>query len=228
MADNPNPTPKTPRSRAAQDQALANRANEIRIKVIAGKGNAELLALMKTRGVEAAEFDAGLSKCDAVQAAFDARQAAIIAARDAGKVLKTAEAAARSGYADFRKIAQRVLKDNATAKAALCLPDRLLRDQQKFVANVETVYNSGLSHSTYLKALATRGYDKTAIQAELAKLKAFVQASADFEAAQKAATRATADRKAAAKDMDEWWADLCPVAEVALKGRPDLLGLLGL
>ncbi|HEY4721614.1 MAG TPA: hypothetical protein VII92_07185, partial [Anaerolineae bacterium] len=138
MADNPTPTPKAPRSRGAQDQALANRSNEIRTKVIAAKGNTELLALMKTRGVEAAEFDAGLSKCDAVQAAFDVRQAAIIAARDAGKVLKAADAAARSGYADFRKIAQRVLKDNPTARAALCLPERLLQDQQTFVGDVET------------------------------------------------------------------------------------------
>ena len=228
MADNPTPTPKKPHARGTQDQALANRTNEIRTKVIAAKGNPELLTLMKARGVEAAEFDAGLSKCDAVQAAFDARQAAIIAARDAGKVLKTTEAAARSGYADFRKIAQRVLKDNATAKAALCLPERLLQDQQKFATNVETAYNAGLSHSTYLTALAKRSYDEAAIQAELAKLKAFVQASADFEAAQNAATHATTERKAAAKDMDEWWADLCSVADVALKGRPDLLGLLGL
>ena len=228
MADNPAPNPKTPRSRAAQDQALANRANEIRIKAIAGKGNAELLALMQTRGVEAAEFDAGLSNCDAVQAAFDARQAAIIAARDAGKALKVVDAVARSGYADFRKIAQRVLKDNPTAKAALCLPERQLQDQQKFLTDVETAYNSALSHSTYLKALATRGYDEAAIQAELDKLKALVQTGADLDAAQKASVRATADRTAAAKAMDEWWADLCPVAEVALKGRPDLLGLLGL
>ncbi len=228
MADNLTPTPKAPRSRAAQDQALANRTNEIRTKVIAARGTTELLTLMKTRGVEAAEFDAGLSKCDAVQATFDARQAAIIAARDAGKVLKAADVAARSGYVDFRKIAQRVLKDNPTAKAALCLPERLLQDQQKFLTDVETAYNSGLSHSTYLRALTTRGYDAAAIQAELAKLKALVQAGADLDSAQKAATRATADREAAARAMDEWWADLCPVAEVALKGRPDLLGLLGL
>ena len=228
MADNPTPTPKAPRSHAAQDQALANRTNEIRTKIIAAKGNAELLALMQTRGVEAAEFDAGLSNCDAVQAAFDARQAAIIAVKDAGKVLKAADAAVRSGYADFRKIAQRVLKDNPTAKAALCLPERQLQDQQKLLTNVETAYNSALSHSTYLKALATRGYDEAAIQAELDKLKALVQAGADLDAAQKASVRTTADRAAAAKAMDEWWADLCPVAEVALKGRPELLGLLGL
>lgn len=230
MTDNPNPTPapKPKGSRSAQDQALANRINEYRTRWTAASANAELMARLQPRGFDAAAFTEGIAKCDAAQVAFNARQTAIDAQKEAAVALNAADKAARAGYADFRKIAQGVFRENATAKAALCLPERQLQDQQKFLTDVTAAYNSALTHSTYLVALTKRGYDTAAINAELAKLQAVVQANADHAAAQKAATRATQTREAAAKALDDWWADLRPAAEVALKDRPDLLGLLGL
>jgi hypothetical protein len=94
------------------------------------------------------------------------------------------------------------------------------------VNRIDGVYNTVLTRVTYLAAPGKRGYDEAGISAELAKLKAMVQSAANADAARQAADRALALRKTAVQAFDDWWAELIAVAEVALKGRPDLLKLL--
>jgi len=122
-----------------------------------------------------------------------------------------AEAAARAGLADFRKIARQVFKDNANAQSNVGVTGRVPDDEEKFLTFATAAYESALSHSTYLTALSRRGYAQAALQAEQAK----------------AAVRATTLRDEA-KSLDAWWAEFRAVAQVVLKDRPDLLGLLGL
>ena len=216
--------PRGPRS--AQDQADANLINTYRTCLTAAQGQPDLVALMQPRGFGADGLLDGLKVCDLAQTAFNARQLALDAKGTAAKALKLAESAARTGYADFNRIAAKVLADNPTAKAALVIPARLLNDQDKFLTNVEAAYNAALKRTTYLAALGKRGYTAEALQAELAKLKAWTQASADYDRAVQAAARTTAERKAAVKALKTWWAEFYATAQVALKDRPDVLGLL--
>ena len=232
MADTPTPQPVEPAPvkprapRSAQDQADANLINTYRTRLTAAQGHPDLVALMQPRGYGAEGLLDGLNACDLAQTTFNARQLALDTKGTAAKAFKAADSAARAGYADFSRIAAKVLADNPTAKAALVIPARLLRDQDKFLTNVEAAYNTALARTTYLAALSKRGYTAEAIQAELAKLKAWTQASADYDTAVQAATRTTAERKAAVKALKTWWAEFYATAQVALKDRPDLLGLL--
>jgi RecB family exonuclease len=73
-----------------------------------------------------------------------------------------------------------------------------------------------------------RGYDGAAVQAVQATLAGLTQAAAAHEAARAAAQRATAERDAAGQALDGWWGEFRAVARVALKGRSDLLGALGM
>jgi hypothetical protein len=193
---------------------------------LAALANAELVQFMTPRGFDAAGLGEGVTRGNDAQAAFNARAAALDAANIARRLRKAAEAAARTGYTGFRKIAGSVFKTNPTAKAAVTFTDRQLADQQKFLTNIDGVYNTVLTRVTYLAALGKRGYDEAGVKAELAKLKAMVQSAADLEAAKQTADRALALRTTAVQAFDDWWAELIAVAEVTLKDRPDLLKLL--
>jgi hypothetical protein len=221
------PAPVKPRGpRSAQDQADANLINICRGRLTAAQGHPDLITLLQPRGFGAAGLLDGLTACDLAQTTFNARQLAMDAKGTAAKALKLAESAARTGYADFNRIAAKVLAANPTAKAALVIPARLLSDQDKFLTNVEAAYNTALARTTYLAALGKRGYTAEAIQAELAKLKAWTKASADYDLAVQEAARTTTERKTTVKALKTWWAEFYATAQVALKDRPDLMGLL--
>ena len=236
MTDHPNspsiepspPTPEPPAKKphAPQDQRDANLINTYRTRLTAISGQTEAVASLRIRGYAETDFDEGFGACDLAQEKFNARQLAKDEKDAASTLLRRAEKAARTGYADFSKIASKVFKDNPTAKAAVVIPSRLLVDQEKFLTNVEAAYNAALTRVTYQAALNKRGYTAEALQAEQAKLKALTQASAAHEAAQQAATRATAERVAAMKALNAWWSEFNTTAQVALKDRSDLLGLL--
>ena len=142
MADTPTPQPAAPIPakprvpRSPQDQADANLINTYRTSLTAALGSPDLVALMQPRGYDAAGLQEGLNGCDLAQTTFNARQLALDTKGTAAKAFKAADDAARTGYADFSRIAAKVMAANPTAKAALVVPARLLKDQEKFVTNV--------------------------------------------------------------------------------------------
>jgi hypothetical protein len=229
MTDNPTPEPIEPspkKPRATQDQTDANLINTYRTRLTAILNQVEALASLQARGYDKAGLAEGIAACDLAQEKFNARQLAMDEKSSTSKAAKQAEKAARTGYADFAKIAAKVFKDNPTAKAAVVVSSRQLTDQEKFLTNVEAAYNAVTARVTYQAALSKRGYDAVAIQAEQAKLKAVTATSAAFETAKQAATRATAERVAAMKALNAWWSEFNVTAQVALKDRSDLLRLL--
>ncbi len=209
-------------------QALANRINEYRTALTAAQSSAELGDLLAGRGYDAAALTAGLTLCDAAQSAFNVRQQALAAQTEAASAARDADAAARAAFDDYRKIARAVLKDNPAARRALGVEGRAPDDRERFLTAAEAAYAAALSNSTALSALSRRGYNQAALQAEQGKLAALTTASAAHDAAQAAAKRATAEREASAKTLDNWWNEFRVVARVALKDRSDLLGQLGL
>jgi hypothetical protein len=229
MTDNPNPPPSEPpvkKPRAAQDQADANLINTYRTRLTAIGSNTEAVTLLTPRGYNKVGLDEGIAACNLAQEKFNARQLAMDEKDAASKALKKADKAARTGYADFAKIAAKVFKENPTAKAAVVISARQLTDQEKFLTNVEAAYNAATTRTTYQAALSKRGYTAEAIQAEQDKLKAVTTASAAYETAKQAATRATAERVAAMKILTAWWGEFNATAQVALKDRSDMLRLL--
>lgn len=229
MTDNPTPEPIEPspkKPRATQDQTDANLINTYRTRLTALASNSTVMTSLTPRGYDKAGLAEGIAACDLAQEKFNARQLAMGEKSSAPKAAKQAEKAARAGYADFVKIAAKVFKDNPTAKAAVVVSSRQLTDQEKFLTNVEAAYNAVTARVTYQAALSKRGYTTKAIQAELAKLKTVTTTGAAFEAAKQAATHATVERVAAMKALNAWWGEFNATAQVALKERSDLMGLL--
>lgn len=215
------------RARASQDQRLANRISQYRTALTLALGSPELIGRLRERSYDEVEFNAGLARCDNAQATFTARQNALAAMKACSISEQAARKAAREGFMDFRKTVRAVFKDEA-ALTALGPKDKVPYDQEKFITFAKAVYAAALGNSAYLTALEGYGYNQIAIEAEQAKLAALVQASAAHEEARGAAVRATAERNAAAREMDDWWRRFRAIAGVALKDRPDLRLELGL
>jgi hypothetical protein len=228
MNDEPINPPAPTRTYASQDQALADRINLYRGAIILARTRPELFEPLRPRGYDDAAFAVGIDRCDAAQTTFTARQNAQAAQQEASALEKIARKAARDGFSDFRKIVRAVFRANPAAQTALGATGRVPADLEKFLTLATAAYTSALQHTDYLAALALRGLDQTAIQAEQAKLEALIQASADHETAKALAIRATAERNAAAKDLDTWWSQFRAIAQVTFKDRPDLLHQLGL
>lgn len=229
MADNPTPQlPETPlkKPRSAQDQAKANLINAHRTSLLAIQGNAAALALLTPRGFDAAGLAEGLAACDDAQDKFNTRQLAMEERSAASKAMQQLDKAAHEHYTGFSRIASQVFRENATAKAAVVVPARDLKDQEKFLSNVTAAYNTALARSTYLAALGKRGYTEAVLQGELQRLESLSKASAAFETAKAAAVRATSERDAAIKALTRWWGEFSATAQVAFTERPDLLRLL--
>ena len=233
MADNavpdvppePDATPK--RARSTQDQEIINRINEYSLRLTAAKNNATLLALLQPRGYEVAAIDEGLDLAAAARAAARACEAAIVDRRQARTKVQAAESAARSGFEDYRKIAQGVFKEDADAKSAVKATGRVPADQQKFFDFAGDAY-AAAQQPPYVVALAKRGYNAAALQAESVKLLAMNDAIAAFRTAEDCKEDATRQRNVAVKAVDRWWAEFKAVAEVCLKDNPQWKGELGL
>jgi hypothetical protein len=223
------PTPVPPkRTRANQDQALANRINQYRAAINFAKTNPTISSLMQTRGYDGDEFDSGIALCDATQAKFTLRQTTSAAEKQANADAQQSEKMARSGFDDFRKIGRVVLKNNIAARSALQLDGRVPSDNEIFLTTASSAYGTVLTTPDYLTALSKRGLNPSALQAEQAKLDALRQVRLAQSNAQSDAKRATVERDAAAKLLDAWWAEFRAVAQVALKEHTGLLQELGL
>ena len=216
------------RPRASQDSALANRINQYRTALTLAQSTPELSELLAARGYAAAALTAGLDLCAAAESAFGLRQQAMADQTQAAAAARAADRSARSGYDDFRKIARAVFKTDPAARQSLGIDARAPGDRETFQSVAGAAYTRALASTSTLAALAPHGFTQAALEAERVKLAALTTAGAAHDAAQAAATRATADRDAAAKALSDWWGKFRAVAKVALKARPELLGQLGL
>jgi len=216
----PEPTPKKKRTRSAQNQQTINTLNQRRTALTAVLDNADAQARLDKRGYDTASLTEGLKQGDALQLLITDRQLAMDTRDAAFAALAAADRDLRTGLKSFRRIAGGVFQTNPAARATLGLGARIPDDRQKLIGLCETTYQAVLTRSTYLAAVSKRGYDEAALNAELDKSAALRTIEA--------ATRATAQRKAAAKTFDLWWKEFTATASVACQDRPDLLGLLGL
>jgi len=224
----PAPAATGGRGRADQDVALANRINAYRTALLAAQGHTELVARLGPRGYGAATLAQGVALCDAAQARFNARNAALAEQQAAVTALEAAEAAARGGFSDFRTIARALFQRDAAALIGLRVKGRVPADREQFLTTANAAYDAALGNAGWAARLAPRGYDQAALQAEQAKLAALAQAAATHDAARAVAQRATAERDTAGQTLDDWWGEFRAAARVALKGRADLLGALGM
>jgi hypothetical protein len=216
------------RGRADQDVALANRINEYHLALMAAQEHAELAARLGPRGYGAATLAQGAALCDAAQAGFNARNAALAEQQAALSTLQAAEGAARGGFGDFRAIARALFQRDADALIGLRVKGRVPADREQFLTTAHAAYDAGLGNAEWGARLAPHGYDQAALQAEQAKLAALAQAAVKHETARAAAQRATTERDAAGQALDSWWNKFRAVARVALRERPDLLRALGM
>ncbi len=99
-------------------------------------------------------------------------------------------------------------------------------DTQKFIAAACAAYAAALN-PPYCSALSDYGFSAEVIAAALASVDGYASAQQSFEAASLAAIKATQERNAAVKALDEWMRRFRSFARVALRGRKELAAKFG-
>lgn len=226
------PTPPPPaetktRKIAEQDQKIANAIGEAFVILSVAAGDDEILALLGSRGYDAAALTDALENLHApAQAAYDARQLALGTAASATAALARVEKQERKDWADYREIARAAFPQDAD-RIALGLKGSIPSDLEKFLTAAQASYAAG-KKSPYSTKLALRGFSSTAIDSELAGLKGVVQSAKARAIAAGRAQKATATRNATAKTLAAYVSEFRKVAKRSLRERPDLLAKLGL
>ncbi len=215
------PSPLPVKERADQDQAKLDRIVACGQKLAIALGDAEIVALLAPRGFDAAKLQAGVTLQQTALARFTARQSALKLPPQASAARESAEATAREMYSEFRENARRLYKSSAD-RANLALNGTVSKDTQKFIG-MATISYTNAQKEPYAAVFADNGYPAAYLASALAAVEAFKLADQDQNAAIGAATKTTADRDAAFKELDRWMKIFERLTETALKHRPDLL-----
>jgi hypothetical protein len=205
-----------------QDKRLEKRTVLIELVIRQFQENPEArLALAECGYSDLAD---GLALQEVAQAALANRLAVMGLQAEATKQVRVVNKAARTGYGDFRKMAQVVFKTDA-ARTALGLGGRVPADRARFLRHARAGFEAALTPD-YAPALARRGFPESVIREGLALLDALVAADEAQIAARAAAQQATADRQAAMRRLDDWFIEFRDTAKIALRHRSDWVALL--
>jgi hypothetical protein len=215
------------RERLDQDQVMADRITATLEIIHIVQQDSELAGLLAPRGYDAAKLAQGLTKQQAAQSAFAARQQAMSAQKDGTNKVTELAATAQQAYSDFRETARGIFKD-PVALAAVGVTGKLARDREKFITQAKASYEGALANPGYLSELARFGFPEPAVRSAQATLDALVDAEAAQEAGKASATRATKARDEAVEEMDGWMSQFRAIARVATRSRPDLAKKLGI
>ena len=225
---NPTPPPATPkRTRSTQDQRLADFISATREKLLIARDDPEIAPLLAPRGFDADRLSLGLTQQQTLQTNFNNRQQALGGFSQATATFNAHFAADLRNVSDFRKTTRGLLKD-PSARLALGLNGSLPRDLQKFLTAARASYTTALNTPDYLSVLAQNGYPAATLQALLDDLDALITADNAQTQAEGNAARALQQRDATASTLTTFMGQFKTAAQIALRGRPDLLQKLNL
>lgn len=222
MTDPVEVTPKPVKRNAEQDQQIADKITAAAQYLDTVEGDAEISALLATRGYTTAKLAEGHSLQKAAQSAFTQRQIALAAQGQATAGMSGSASAARDMVLDFRETVRSISTFTASDRTALKVNGTLPADKQKMITLARASYQAA-RQEPYAVALATYGFPAATLDAAVAALDAYSKADTDQNNAIGAAVKATADRNAAVKELDAYMKQLRGLAKVALRQRPDLL-----
>ena len=131
-------------------------------------------------------------------------------------------ATAREMYLDFRETVRSITVFTAADRQALKVNGPLPSDRQKMITLARSSYEAA-GQEPYAATLTTYGFPPETLAAAAAALDAYSQADTAQNNAIGSATRTTADRNAAVKELDVYMKQLRGIAKVTLRRRPDLL-----
>jgi hypothetical protein len=161
-------------------------------------------------------YEAALAAVNKQTAADGAQQSATLERREA-------EAAARDAYKSLAKVARAVFSKDKARLAALGLSGLEPKASAEFIAAASALFENAAAAPD----LPDYGYDIARLEADRARLAAFILADQKQQAAMGAAQQATQERDAALARMDAWHAQYIKIARVALRNQPQLLEKLG-
>jgi hypothetical protein len=222
----PTPAPKTPSSRADQDQEVANFITQTRQMIEIARDDHVIAPILAARGYNAAALAQGLALQQTAQSTFTARQTAMAAQQQAAAAAADALAAARATYTDFRETARSTFS-NPDARTALKVTGKIPEDLQKFLTTARSSYAVAQS-APYQATLATYGFPAATLASAVAALDALSEAYKAQETIGQDAVKATADRDAAVKALKQWAKQFKGIASVALRAQPTQAKKLGL
>jgi hypothetical protein len=221
---NPTPTPAVPPKpaveRADQDKKMLDRIVGSAQALATSQADSEIMTALAPRGYEAAKFTEGVGLQQVALNAFSIRQTAMKAQAQATAIRNGADSAAREMYSEFRYNAKKLFPA-AADRTALNLNGNVFKDTQQFIGQARMSYLAAQS-AAYAATFAANGYPAAYLTAALKSCDDLKAADETQNAAIGAATKATADRDAAFKALDNWMKVYERIAGSALKQRPDL------
>ena len=218
------PTPQ-PAGRSDNDQQLAADLTRYERVLTAARDDADAQAHLGAVGYAPERLDGLLALVATARQAYEARTAGMSAEEDASTDKKAAFAAAQKSYADFRKVARALFRDDPDALTALGLNDEAARALDPFVTQARAGYGAALPDGG-AETLAAAGYTRERLDALTAEANALVSASRDFTAAEARAKATTAARDASAEAAQKAFGTFRDIARTVLP--PDLRDRIGL
>lgn len=191
----------------------------------------EASALLALKGFPAEKLNEGLARIEAARDKQEARLVAAGAQLAATDQFKTAFAAARTAYADFRETARAHYGSEAQNREiweALKLGGAAPQNAQSFIGTAYLTFDNALADPDIVAELTPYGYDQAGLLAERAVIEAMDEANQAQELAKGNSQRATVERDEAMEELRVWMGKFRRIARRALKGRDDLLVKLGL
>jgi vacuolar-type H+-ATPase subunit H len=216
----PVPAPKARGKNSDQDKQIADAITRAAKLIGIVRTDAEMAAILSTRGYDTAKLNEGSSLQGSAQAAYGNRQRVLGAQKEATRALADAEKTARREYADFRQTARAIFGEEAD-RTALGLNGRVPGDLQKFITVARASYGAAAG-TTYAGALATYGYPAPTLQAASDTLDYLAQTDEAQAKAIGTATGGTGDRDAAFEALQAWVRQFRTIAKVAFRSKPEL------
>lgn len=209
-------------------KSIASRLQAAQLAIGNTLANAEVQALVAEYGYDAARMAEGQQLYEAAVDAVNARAVAWGAQLQATDEARAAERVARDAFQALSAVARAVFVSDPTWLVALGLTGPTPRPRYKFLTVARILFDNALASEEIGAQLARYGYDRDRLESEQAKIVILRQLDAAQDAAKAAAQQATEAQTEALDALQAWLAQYLKIARVALRGREQLLEMLGI
>ncbi len=208
-------------------QDIDNYLQKVRLAVDNGQNVPEIAAAIAQYGFDAVRMTDGAGLLGTAESQQSAQVKAYGVQHGATNALNAAFADADKLFADHRRLAKMVFRDDSTAQTALHLTERKKQALDPWLGQTDTFYENLLGEPDWVTAMGR--FNITALiltdaQAGIANVKSLDSAQ---EKAKGLAQGATKTRNAALDTLDIWYVEFRNVARIALDDN-QLLESLGL
>lgn len=207
---------------------IAHRLKAANVAIGNAIADAEIGALLASRGYGPAQLSEGQKLYQAAEASVKVQLAAEGRQKTAAQSAKAAEKAAHKAFQELAKTARAHFMRDKAALAVLGLRGPMPDTQSLFITMATALFDNVPQEPAIAEALKGKGYPPDKLAKERAKIDAMSAAIQAHQAAIGASQQATEEQTAALDALAAWMSEFIPIARLALAEKPQLLEALGI